>query len=69
MSAHVTSSAPVSRDKKPCAYASLFPRRLPKMAESQVGSLRGPARRGVQPETGLVAFSLRTCVVKPPRHS
>uniref|UniRef100_A0A8D1MQP2 Large ribosomal subunit protein uL13 n=9 Tax=cellular organisms TaxID=131567 RepID=A0A8D1MQP2_PIG len=31
----VTSSAPVSRDKKPCAKSSFFPRQLPKMAEGQ----------------------------------
>lgn len=33
----VTSSAPAARDKKPCAKTSSFPRRLPKMAEGQVG--------------------------------
>lgn len=43
----LAASAPAARDKKPCANSSFFPRRLPKMAEGQVRSLRGLGWRGV----------------------
>lgn len=65
-SGDVPSSAPVTRDKKPCAKVSSFPRRLPKMAEGQVGLCaghRGEGPGGFEAGAGLAPFSLPTCVV------